>query len=55
VEYRTSIEILKRKITRQTPVKKYGNEPVSGSSLAIMLEKFIEIINKGALPDLQTL
>jgi hypothetical protein len=52
--FRVKVEVLRHKVFREGPLKLINNRPITGPMLALLIEKYVESLNKGTLPDVSS-
>jgi Fic family protein len=53
-DFVSKLKQLKHKVFHGTPVKMLNDRPISGRLLAKLIMSFVDALNQGALPDLQS-
>jgi hypothetical protein len=54
-EFRDELDALKVKIFKDSFTKKIRGKKFNGPSLALLIEQWIDAINKGAVPNISTM
>lgn len=52
--FKSKVEVLKHKIFKETPVKMVNSKPISGKMLASLIERYVEAMKRGVLPDVSS-